>query len=188
MPSKEIKTYKELSKELDPEDGAAVLSMANVVIKNLRGRPYTYPPTEQGLESFRENSEGYFEYLENANNKLEQRQQIIPDIEGYCLWLGINRSTLKLYMDRGGAWEDMISMYKDVIAFCKKQLALKGKIPPVMAIFDLTNNHGYHNANEFKLLEQIPRNRERPTRDYSSLPMYNESLSITRKGESKCHK
>ena len=33
----------------------------------------------------------------------------------------------------------------------KKQLALHGLIPSVMAVFDLANNHGYINTSEFKL-------------------------------------
>ena len=167
------KPYNEISKELEPEDSIASLSMANAILKNLGGRPYKYPPTEEGFEQFNINSLGYFDYLEQANSRLESKQQIIPDVEGYCLWLGINRSTLSLYMNRGNEWEEMITIYKDAIAFCKKQLALRGKIPPVMAIFDLTNNHGYHNANEFKL-ETVQQNKERPVRDYSTLPLYKE--------------
>ena len=182
MANTDIKSYKELAKDLEPEDSVAALSMTNAVLKNLRGRPYIYPPTDQGFDNFRRNSESYFEYLENANSQLEQKQQIIPDIEGYCLWLGIHRSTLSTYIDRGGEWESMINLFKDAIAFNKKQLALKGKIPPVMAIFDLTNNHGYHNANEFKL-ETMRHEKERPVRDYNTLPLYQrfglENLTVS---------
>jgi hypothetical protein len=38
-----------------------------------------------------------------------------------------------------------------MIASAKKQLALNGKIPPVLFMFDSANNHGYVNTNEYKI-------------------------------------
>ena len=52
---------------------------------------------------------------------------------------------------RGEKWVDLIDQMKNGISACKKQLALNGQISPVMAIFDLTNNHDYVNSNEFKI-------------------------------------
>lgn len=52
---------------------------------------------------------------------------------------------------RSEKWADLIDQMKNGISACKKQLALNGQISPVMAIFDLTNNHDYVNSNEFKI-------------------------------------
>lgn len=151
MPSKELKPYKEISKDLKPEDTAAVIDMICACHKNTGGRPAKYPNSFEGLEAFKENARNYFEYLRSANDKLEERQQLIPDVEGLSLYCGIDRRTLEKYRERGGEWQSVIDYIKNSIAYAKKQLALKGKIPTVMAIFDLSNNHNYFNVSEYKL-------------------------------------
>ena len=151
MPSKELRPYKEISKDLKPEDTAAVIDMICACYKNSGGRPCIYPNSLEGLEAFKENAKSYFSYLQSANDKLEERQQLIPDVEGLSLYCGIDRRTLERYRERGGEWERTIDYIKNSIAYAKKQLALKGKIPTVMAIFDLSNNHNYYNVSEYKL-------------------------------------
>jgi hypothetical protein len=37
---------------------------------------------------------------------------------------------------------------KNQLAYCKKQLALKGKIPPIVFATDFNNNHGYTQKQE----------------------------------------
>lgn len=170
MPSKELKKYSELDKELSIDDEAAVLHMTTIILENLGGRPCIYPDTEEGLKTFIENSKGYFSYLESANNKLEERQQIIPDIEGYCLWLGIERTTLSRYRKRDSEWGEVINLFKNAIAVSKKQLALKGKIPSVLAVFDLVNNHDYFNTNSFTLeCSDIPKKSDM---DFEAIKAY----------------
>ncbi len=162
MPSKELKPYKEIAKDLSVDDTAAVLDMTTTILKNLGGRPCIYPCTNEGLKAFIENSQGYFAYVQSANSKLEEKQQIIPDVESYCLWLGICRSTLKGYSDRGGEWEKVIDLFKEAIAANKKQLMLRGKIPPMMGVFDLVNNHSYYNTNSF-IIENKPAESKKTT-------------------------
>ena len=157
MPSKELRPYREISKGLKPEDTCAPIEMACACLKNNRGRPCTYGNTEIGLKSFIENAQGYFEYLATANKQIEDdKSQLIPDVEGLALYLGIDRSTLCRYHDRGGEWQKVIDYFKNAIAYCKKQLAMRGKIPTVLAIFDLSNNHHYVNVSEFKLTQSNP--------------------------------
>lgn len=157
MPSKELRPYSEINKELSLEDTCIPVEMAFACIKNNRGRPCTYANTEMGLKSFLENAQGYFEYLTSANKQIEdEKLKLIPDIEGLSLYLGIDRTTLWRYRDRGGEWERAIDYFKGAIAYCKKQLALRGKIPTVLALFDLVNNHGYVNVSEFKLVQNNP--------------------------------
>lgn len=154
MEGKVRKKYTELSADLKPEDTAAVLDMICACYKNNGGRPCIYPDSIDGLETFIENAKSYFIYLQAANEKLEEREKIIPDIEGLSLYCGIDRRTLERYRNRGGEWERVIDYTKNAIAYAKKQLALKGKIPTVMAIFDLANNHSYHNVAEYKLVAE----------------------------------
>lgn len=149
MPSKEIKPYKEVAKELTIEDTAAVNDLICACMKNTGGRPFKYANTEEGLQSFTETAQAYFAYVQSANNKLEEKQQIIPDIEGLTLYLGIDRSTLSRYHSRGGEWEKTIDYIKNAIGFSKKQLILKGRIPSIVGVFDLVNNHEYFNTNSF---------------------------------------
>lgn len=165
MPSKELRPYKEISKDLSVDETTAALDMTTTILRNLGGRPFKYANTEEGLQDFIENSLGYFTYLQSANSKLDEKQQIIPDIEGYCLWLGICRSTLKTYHDRGGEWQRVIDLHKEGIASVKKQLMLKGRIPSVMGIFDLTNNHSYYNTNSFVIENKTTADKEDNTND-----------------------
>ena len=145
------KPYKEIAKELDREDIAPILEMANLCIKNQGGRPRTYQCDEMGLQAFKANVMDYFLSLEEINSKRDERHQLIPDVEGLALYLGIDRTTLNKYVYRGEKWKVMIDYFKNVIAFCKKQLILQGRIPPMIGVFDLANNHDYVNTSEFKL-------------------------------------
>ena len=77
--------------------------------------------------------------------------RLIPDVESWATYLGITRKTILNYEKRGEDWQNAIAFYKGIITACKKQLALAGKMPPVLAIFDLTNNSDYVNASEFRL-------------------------------------
>nr|WP_297708868.1 terminase small subunit [uncultured Butyrivibrio sp.] len=171
MPSKELRKYKELSKEVNPEINAAALDMACACLKNLGGHPYKYDDSQEGLKAFIENSQGYFAYLQSVNSKLEEKQGIIPDVEGYALFLGVDRSTINRYHNRGGEWAETIDLFKNAIGYAKKQLMLKGKIPSVLAVFDLANNHEYLNTGEFKLSANVT-NNDNKERSYDNIKSY----------------
>lgn len=113
-----------------------------------------YPDTPDGLEDFRQTSKAYFQYVKDVNSSPEgnEKARLVPDIESWASFLGITRHMLQGYeRNRGEDWKRAIAEVKDVITACKKQLAFTGKMPPVLAIFDLTNNSGYVNASEFRL-------------------------------------
>lgn len=127
-----------------------VLSMVTDSLK--AGRPCKYPETEQGFADFKENVIGYFNFIKENNEPGNNDRKIIPDIEGLCAFLGITRITLNKYEnDRIGEWREFIRQAKQGITACKKQLIFNSQIPPVVGIFDLTNNSGYINSSEFKL-------------------------------------
>ena len=132
-------------------DMTASLTLALDSLKRYGGRPFTYPPTQEGLALFVKNSEAFFRYAEELNANPEVEKKLILDIEAWTAYLGICRKTLFEYSKRGGAWADTIDYIKNIINGQKKQLALNYKIPPVLYIFDATNNHDYINAAEFKM-------------------------------------
>lgn len=152
MPSRELRKYEHISKDLDPEDVQPINTMIHAALKNLGGRPATYPNTEEGLQAFITNSLAYFEYVENANGQIDDnKRQLILDVDSYAVFVGVSMKTILEYQKRNEQWNRAINLFKDAIGASKKQLALHGLIPSVMAIFDLVNNHNYHSTNEFKL-------------------------------------
>ena len=71
----------------------------------------------------------------------------IPDLKGLCCFLDISREAFfELASDeryRGKAESALCR-----IAAYKKQLAMKGDIPPTVFCFDFKNNHGYSDKPE----------------------------------------
>ena len=134
------------------EIGNEIGEIMSITRQSLENPNFTYPNDENGYEAFRLNSISYLEYVQQVNASGNLKKQIIPDIEGWTNYIGITKDKLR-YMrkSRSEKWTNLIDQMKNGISACKKQLALNGQISPVMAIFDLTNNHGYVNSNEFKI-------------------------------------
>ena len=138
--------------EIDSDDLEAVLDMG---ISSLKSPKPRYPETPEGLEMFKQATFDYFEYLQKCNKDDGRENKLIPDVEGLSVFLGITRRTLLNYeKERGIEWKDFIERAKDLITASKKQLIFRQKIPAVVGIFDLTNNSGYVNSNEFKLIPE----------------------------------
>lgn len=140
---------------LDKDDMTAILDMTITTMKNRGGRPFEYPQTEQGITTFRENTIAFFDYVKQVNQNPELERKLIPDIEAWATYLGITRTTIFNYEKRGGEWAQTIQAFKNAMASIKKQLLFSYKIPPMVGVFDLTNNHGYVNSNEFKLTQSL---------------------------------
>ena len=140
---------------LDKDDMTAILDMTITTMKNRGGRPFEYPQTEQGLATFRENTIAFFDYVKQVNQNPDLERKLIPDIEAWATYLGITRTTIFNYEKRGGEWAQTIQTFKNAMASIKKQLLFNYKIPPMVGVFDLTNNHGYVNSNEFKLTQTL---------------------------------
>lgn len=138
---------------VQPEDINNILDMC---ISSLKGKPAKYEESPKGLEDFRQASIDYFEYLAAVNHDPQTENFLVPDIESWACFIGITRMTLLNYeKNRSQEWKDTIRQFKEAIASIKKQLAFRQKIPSVIAMFDLTNNHNYVNSNEFKISNQI---------------------------------
>ena len=152
-----IKTYnKGECLTLDGDDLQAITTLAVTCLKEHKGVPAKYPNSPQGLDDFMQRSQSFFEYCNAINADLEPEKRIIPDIENWCLYLGIVRSTLHEYGKRSETWRNAIDMVKTAIMSAKKQLAMRGKIPQMIAVFDWTNNHSYLNTSEFRLVAEQP--------------------------------
>lgn len=131
-------------------------------VKARGGRPAVYAPTKEGLQDFLEDCSEYFRRINSINQNPDMERLVVPDVEGLCAHLQITRQTLHNYAaTRSDDWHEAIELVRTCIASAKKQLANTYRIPPVFALFDLVNNHGYRNATEFKLTtEETPRQIE----------------------------
>lgn len=125
-------------------------ALVNLGIQSLRRETGKYPNNPEGLEALKQGIIGYFQYINDTNASLE-KQPVYPDIEGLSMYLRTTRKTLRDYEARGGEWAEVIGRAKTAITAVKKQLADSFRIPPILAIFDLTNNAGYVNSSEFRL-------------------------------------
>nr|DAW92575.1 MAG TPA: DNA packaging protein gp3 [Bacteriophage sp.] len=126
------------------------------------GRLSSFPDNQEGMEAFVLATQRYFQYIADANKKNEEK--LIPDIEGWCIFLGITKQTVLNYAKRSQDWADTIEYIKESILAAKKQLAFRFKIPPVVYLNDVSNNHDYLNTNEFKLVTSNKNNEMTPTR------------------------
>lgn len=136
---------------METGDGVALMKMVVESCRKRRQYVCKYNPDAEGLQLFTDRSIEFFEYVAKVNADPDMKTKIIPDVESWALYLGVTRTTIFTYEKRGGEWASTIDFFKNAIATNKKQLALTYKVPPVLAIFDLTNNHGYVNSQEFKL-------------------------------------
>lgn len=97
-------------------------------------------------EEVRERAETYF--------SLCAENQIMPTVAGFALALGIDRTTLWLWMDnRTGVIKnpevlDALKMIYSMINTQYEELLTEGKMIPVGAFFLLQNNHGYRNQTD----------------------------------------
>lgn len=135
------------------ESGSSLDAVLSMTIDSLKiGRPPAYADTAAGLEEFKQATIDYFQFVRDTNANPDMDKMLVPDIESYTTFLGITRNTLLAYeKQRGSDWQDFIKLTKNAIAAAKKELAFHQQIPPVIAMFDLTNNHSYVNSNEFKI-------------------------------------
>ena len=146
---------------LEKGDMTAILDLTIESSMKRLGRPANYPNDAAGLNNFIKKSIEFFEYVNQVNEDPDAEKRLIPDIEAWAVYMGVCRQTIFQYERRGGDWETTIAYFKNAIAAVKKQLAFHYKIPPMVSIFDLANNHGYVNTSEYKLT--TPANEIRTT-------------------------
>ena len=163
----EMVRYKGTTRKCLPVDADDVATIVNMAIDSSvmrKGRPCNYPNNQQGLDMFVQGTIDYFRYINEVNANPEFERKLIPDIEIWAMYIGITRVTIFNYEQRGGDWTDTIKYYKNAIASVKKQLMMNYKIPPMIAVFDMANNHDYINTSEFKLVTKVE-DKEQEQRD-----------------------
>lgn len=112
------------------------------------------PPIFESVEQLQEQIIAYWDYLAKANR---EQVKLIPDTEGLCSFLGINRDTLHDWeRNNYKGFSETIKTTKNAIAAFKKQLALQGKIPPIVFATDFNNNHGYTQKQEMIVTPNQP--------------------------------
>ena len=96
----------------------------------------------------------YWDYLSKAN---QNEIALIPDVEGLCAFLGIDRRTLLIWeREDVRGFAATIAQAKNDIAACKKQIGMKGHIPPIIMAMDFNNNHGYVQKQEVVITPNNP--------------------------------
>ena len=125
-----------------------LLQMATDTLK--RSGTCKYENDEAGLQRFKSRTLDFLEFLRVQNNG---GGSLTPTVESWCTYLGISRVTLMNYEHkRSESWKEYIGYIKNVLMACKVELSAKGKLPPLIFIFDATNNGAqYYNTSEFKL-------------------------------------
>jgi hypothetical protein len=133
-------------------------AIIDVIIDRFRPGKTTYRKYEN-LEEFKEVVRDYFEYIKSNNAK---GSKLIPDICGFTLFAGIHRSTLDDWVTRRpGEYAETVRMLKNAIAACKTQLALQNKIPAVVFIASMNNDHNWTTNTKVEIT--TPSNQLQPT-------------------------
>lgn len=108
----------------------------DVLIHNRYKKRVTY--TAQGLY---EKAQEYFENIMTAN---DEGVTIIPDIEDFCVFANISRTTFMRYRRSDDVeMAEVANNIATAIASCKKQNAYAGLINPISFAMDMNNNHDY---------------------------------------------
>lgn len=152
--NKTSKEYQELDLSVTDGELACLDMTIDSIQKMIKADSNSkYPSNDEGLNRFKNKTLEYVTHVRNVNANLndDNNKKLVLDIEGWCCFLGISRNTLKNYSRRGGRWTEFIEQFKESILAYKKQLAFSYKIPPVIAMFDLVNNHGYINTNQVSI-------------------------------------
>lgn len=128
-------------------------SIIRAGLRNMRGHPPSYPPTDDGFDRFRQRTEEYFEEILRVNEAAAENGQkiMLPDVSGWATYLGVSRTTIFRYTQRAGIWADFIENIRTMIAAAKINAADNFQMPPMLAIFSLTNDHRFYNTSEYKM-------------------------------------
>lgn len=136
-------------KGLIPIEGEETRSMIEVMKRQFMPTSTGRPPKYENLQDFKDIILSYFDYIADSN---DAGAKLIPDIEGFCCYAGICRDTLNTWEHtRNAEFVEVITTFKNAVASFKKQLALKGKIPPIVFATDFNNNHGYTQKQEVNI-------------------------------------
>ena len=158
------KRYKRKYGNDEPAAGD-ISELLQMQIKALKsgGGIVKYADDPGGLDAFIQKSVRFLEYVNDYNGNAEQENKpiIVPSVEAWASFLCISRVSLLNYEKRGGNWKTFIETFRNGLQAVKLQMASRGKMPPLIYIFDATNNGThYANTSEFKLSDTESEKRE----------------------------
>lgn len=98
--------------------------------------------------------DAYFEIMFEA---AEKGSELIPDTEHLYLFLGVTKNTIYKWKRENPEWADIFEDALNRVLVIKKQLAMHNKIPQLVYMSDIQNNHGYKqkDAKEEKVDERV---------------------------------
>jgi hypothetical protein len=111
-----------------------------------RGRPPRFSTPEEMQEAFYD----YQDEFKEGGSLVDE----IPDVESFCYYIGSYRELLMEY-ERKPLFSRTVKEIKDWLQYKKKQLAMAGKMPPAIFIFDAKNNAGYVDKTEVDENQQV---------------------------------
>ena len=137
---------------IEPGDaGQEIISIGLEALKAGRSAK-DYPCNDAGLRRFKQRTAEYFERVRNFNEDKEGTKKMMLDIEGLCVYAGINRMTLLNWENnRPEEWRNYIKSCKEIVTAAKKARGASFQIPPALLIFDLKNNSGYSDTTEINI-------------------------------------
>ena len=147
----------------ESDDLQGITALCIESLEKHKGKQAIYGLNE--LPRFIEDVTAYFKMLHDCNEDLDPNKQLFPSIESLCLYLGMTRKTFSAYAKRNAEWNEAVEQTRNLIASVKIQLASHGRIPPLVAVFDLCNNYSYVNTSEFRLSTEPPREEVSPRID-----------------------
>lgn len=155
-----IQTYSRFQENKDylPVCASEENAIISVILDRFRPGKTSYRKYED-LEEFKQVVNDYFTYIQLNN---ENGSKLIPDITGFCLFAGIHRTTLDDWITRRpGDYAETVRMLKNAIAAYKSQLAFQNKIPPVVFIASMNNDHNWTTTNKVEI--STPNNALQPS-------------------------
>lgn len=135
--------------DVDPKALDAMFKLAQYNMAKLKARKVGQTgrsPKFETVEQLQDAIWEYWDYLIKANGA---GINLIPDVEGLCSFIGVDRVTL-LSWEREDyrGFAETVKQAKNDIAASKKQIGLRGGIPPIVLAMDFNNNHGYTQKQE----------------------------------------
>ena len=151
-----LQTYKRFKEGVDfqPIDNDYSDALVEFIQHCRNIHKFGRPPKYADIQEFYGMTDAYWDVLKDKN---QSGVKIIPDIEGFCCFAGISRETLNEWeRSRPSEYSDSIKRLKNDIAAYKKQLGLRGAIPPIVFATDFNNNHGYTQRQEIAIAPNNP--------------------------------
>ena len=151
-----LQSYRRFKQGVDyqPVEAGELTPMVGLILKAAEMRQSGRPPIFETVEELQGAIQAFWEYIIEVNM---EKTRIIPDVEGVCTFLSIGRYTLTQWeREDFRGFAPTIRELKNNLAYCKKQLALNGKIPPLVFAIDFNNNHGYTQRQEVVIEAKNP--------------------------------